>query len=101
MRSEIMNAVTIYEINGMKYTGHQTVNVISHPRFLSFVRLRINNQEYSLASDELMRAVGYVTGRPLTPEEEALVPSALSSMKKFVEELVAEAPQTSAELPPR
>ncbi len=30
MGSEIMNAVTIYEINGMKYTGPRTINVTSH-----------------------------------------------------------------------
>jgi hypothetical protein len=48
MGSEIMNAVTIYEVNGVKYTGEKKVYVTSHPRFLSFVRLHIDNQEYSL-----------------------------------------------------
>jgi hypothetical protein len=42
MRSEIMDAVTIYEVNGVKYTGQKKV-IVSHPRFLSFVRLCIDN----------------------------------------------------------
>ena len=86
MGCEIMNAVTIYEINGMKYTGPRTINVTSHPRFLSFVKLCIDNQEYSLGADDLMRAVDRATGQPLTPEDEALAGSAVNSMKKFVEE---------------
>ena len=92
-----MNAVTIYEINGMKYTGPRTINVTSHPRFLSFVRLCIDNQEYSLGADDLMRAVDRVSGQPLAPEDEALAGGAMNSMKKFVEE--SGAPQEHAELP--
>ena len=68
MGSEIMNAVTIYEINGMKYNGPRTINVTSHPRFLNFVRLCIDNREYSLGADDLMRAVDRVIGQPLAPE---------------------------------
>jgi len=101
MGSEIINAVTIYEVNGRNYTGATKLYVKSHPRFLSFVRLCIDNQEYSLASDELMRAVGNATRQLVAPEDAALVDGAFSSMKKFVEESVAEAPQKSAELPPR
>jgi len=101
MGSEIMNAVTIYEINGMKYTGPRTINVTSHPRFLSFVRLRIDNQEYSLGADDLMRAVDRVTGQPLAPEDETLAEGSLNLRKKFVEESAACAPEEHAELPPR
>jgi hypothetical protein len=56
MGSEIMNAVTIYEMNGIKYTGAQKIYFTPHPRFLSFVRLCIDNQEYSLGADDLMRS---------------------------------------------
>ena len=94
MGSEIMNAVTIYEINGMKYTGPRTINVTSHPRFLSFVRLCIDNQEYSLGADDLMRA-------PLAPEDEALTGGAMNSMKKSVEESGPGVPQENAELSSR
>jgi len=55
MGSEIMNAVTIYEMNGIKYTGAQKIYVVPNPRFLSFVKLSIDNQEYSLGADDLMR----------------------------------------------
>jgi len=101
MGSEIMNAVTIYEINGMKYTGRRTINVTSHPRFLSFVKLCIDNQEYSLGADDLMRAVDRATGQPLTPEDERLREASLNSMKKFVEDLASCVPEQHAELPPR
>jgi|SRR5690348_14901809 hypothetical protein len=93
MGSEIMNAVTIYEINGMKYTGPRTINVTGHPRFLSFVRVCIDNQEYSLGADDLMRAVERASGQPLTLEDEALAGSAVNSMKKSVEESAAGVPQ--------
>src|SRR5689334_10493750 len=99
MGFEIMNAVTIYEINGVKYTGPRTINVTSHPRFLSFVRLCIDNQEYSLGSDDLMRAVDRVNGQPLT-EDQTSVESAVDLMKKFVQESARVAPP-DAELPPR
>jgi|SRR2546423_14936577 hypothetical protein len=101
MGSEIMNAVTIYEINGMKYTGPRTINVTSHPRFLSFVRLCIDNQAYLVGSDDLMRAVDSAIRKPLTPEDTALMGGALISMKTFAEESQAGAPQEHAELPPR
>lgn len=101
MGSEIMNAVTIYEVNGLNYTGATKLYVTSHPRFLSFVRLCIDNQEYSLASDELMRAVDRATGRLSTPEDETLAGGPVNSMKKFLEESVAEGQQKNAELPPR
>lgn len=101
MGSEILNAVTIYEVNGVKYTGTKKMYVASHPRFLSFVRLCIDNQEYSLGSDDLMRAVDRATAQPPTQEDEALMNGAVNSMKKFVEESTAGAPQKHAELPPR
>ena len=101
MGSEIMNAVTIYEVNGVKYTGAKKVFVTSHPRFVSFVRLCIDNQEYSLGSDDLMRAVDRATRQPPTPEDEALTNGPLNSMKKFVEESAAVALQGNADLPPR
>jgi len=63
MGSEIMNAVTIYEINGMKYSGPRTINVTTRPRFLNFVRPRVDNQEYSIGADDLMRAVDRVSGQ--------------------------------------
>ena len=96
-----MNAVTIDEVNGLSYTGATKLYVSSHPRFLNFVRLCIDNQEYSVASDELMRAVDRATGSLFTPEDEALTGGAVNSMKKFLEESVAEAQQKNAELPPR
>ena len=101
MGSEIMNAVTIYEVNGVRYTGTRKIYVTSHPRFLSFVRLCIDNQEYSLGSDDLMRAVDGATGQPPTPEDEALMNGRLNSMKKFLEESAAVTLQGNADLPPR
>lgn len=56
MRSEIIDTVPIYEINGMKCTGQQKIHIRSHPRFLSFVKLRIDDQEYSVGCDDLMRS---------------------------------------------
>jgi hypothetical protein len=57
MRSEIIDTVTIYEINGVKYIGPQKIDIKSHPRFVSFVKLCIDNHEYSIGSDDLMRAI--------------------------------------------
>jgi len=65
------------------------------------VRLCIDNQEDSLGSDDLMRAVDRATGQPPTPEDEALMNGAVNSMKKFVEASAAVTPQENAELPPR
>ena len=101
MAAEIMNAVTIYEINGITYNGPRTINVTSHPRFLSFVRLCIDNQEYSLGADDLMRAVDRVIGQPLAPEDEALVGEAVEGMNKCVEKSAAGARQEKPELPTR
>ena len=72
-----------------------------HILFLSFVRLCIDNQEYSLGADDLMRAVDRVIGQPLAPEDEALVGEAVERMKKFVETSAAGARQEEPELPPR
>lgn len=101
MGSETMNAVTIYEMNGIKYTGAQKIYIASHPRFLSFVRLCIDDQEYSLGSDDLMRAVDCAAGRPLTPEDKVLLSGALSSAMKSTEESASPAQHENPELPPR
>jgi hypothetical protein len=70
--SEIMNAVTIYEMDGLKYTGAQKIYVKTHPRFLSFIRLCIDNHEYSLGLDDLVRAIDGATGQPPALEDEGL-----------------------------
>jgi len=57
MELEVLNAVTIYEVNGAKYTGPRKVYIKKHPRFLTFVRLSVDGQEYSLASDDLLCAI--------------------------------------------
>jgi hypothetical protein len=57
MDLEVLNAVTIYEVNGTKYMGPRKVYIKKHPRFLSVVRLSIDGQEYSLASDDLLCAI--------------------------------------------
>jgi hypothetical protein len=57
MDLEVLNAVTIYEVNGAKYTGPRQVYLKKHPRFLSFVKLSIDGQEYSLASEDLLYAI--------------------------------------------
>jgi hypothetical protein len=73
--SEI-NAVTIYEIDGVKYLGPRKILVKNHPRFLSFITLSIGNQVYSLAVDDLVRAID----RAITqPAELADKPSELQS----------------------
>ena len=73
MRSEVVDTVTIYEINGLRYTGAEKIDIKSHPRFMNFVRLSIDNHEYSLAADDLMRAVGHALGQVQLPEDDALV----------------------------
>ena len=100
MALETMNAVTIYEMNGIKYTGAQKIYIASHPRFLSFVRLCIDDQEYSLSSDDLMRAVDCAVGRPLTPGDKGLLSGARSSAMKSTEESSA-AQHDNPEEPPR
>ena len=73
MRSEIMDTITIYEINGLQYTGPRKIDIKSHPRFLSFVTLCIDNQEYSIACDDLMRALERSTRQVPTPDDDMLV----------------------------
>ena len=53
--------MTIYEIDGKRYGGPLKIEIKPHPRFLSFVRLCIDDQEYAVASDDLMRAIDGVT----------------------------------------
>jgi hypothetical protein len=57
MDLEVLNAVTIYEVNGTKYMGPRQVYLKKHPRFLSFLKLSIDGQEYSLASEDLLYAI--------------------------------------------
>jgi|SRR5581483_3743968 len=101
MGSEIMNSVTIYEMNGIKYTGAQKIHIASHPRFLSFVKLSIDNHEYSLGADDLMRAVDYVMGRPVLPADEALLSDVFSVATRLKEESAAAAREEKLEVPPR
>jgi len=101
MGSEIINAVTIYEMNGIKYTGAQKIYITSHPRFLSFVKLSIDNQEYSLGGDDLMRAVDYAMGRPVLPADEALLGDVFSVATKLKDESAAAARDETLEGPPR
>jgi hypothetical protein len=68
---------------------------------LSFVRLCIDNQEYPLGADHLMRAVDRVIGQPLAPEDEALVGEAVEGTNEFVEKSAAGARQEKPELSPR
>jgi hypothetical protein len=69
MGREVLNSVTIYEVNGTKYVGPQQVYIKKHPRFLSFVKLSIGDQEYSIAADSLLiaieRAIALVPAREL------------------------------------
>jgi hypothetical protein len=85
MGSEITNTVTIYEISGVKYTGALKIHIKSHPRFLNFVRLCIDNHEYSVASIELIGAVDGAVGRLLAPAEDALIGGQANLMNQFKE----------------
>lgn len=73
MSSEVVDTVTIYEMNGFRYTGAQKIEVKSHPRFINFVRLSIDKHEYSLAADDLMRAIDHAIGQVQLAEDDALV----------------------------
>jgi hypothetical protein len=98
MRPEITNTVTIYEINGMKYTGAPKIDIKTHPRFSSFVRPCIDNQEYSLASDDLIRAVDRAVGPQPVPEDEVLGESAANLINQFAR---AQKQEQGVDLPPR
>lgn len=91
MSSETMNTVTIYEINGFKYTGAQKIDIKSHPRFLSFVRLCIDDREYSIGADDLMRAVDGAVGRQPVQRDDVLTGQA-NTTNQFAKELAAEEP---------
>jgi len=101
MRPEITSTVTIYEMNGVKYTGARKIEIKTHPRFLSFVRLRIDNQEYSLASDDLMRAVDRAIGQLPAPEDDVLIAGQDNLINQFANELATQKQEQGAELPPR
>lgn len=90
MSSEISDSVTIYEIDGFKYTGAQKIVIRSHPRFLSFVRLRIDDKEYSLGADDLMRAVDGAAGRQPVQEEDLLIGGQPNLINQFAKELTTE-----------
>lgn len=93
MSSEITNTVTIYEINGFKYTGAQKIDIKSHPRFLSFVRLCVDDKEYSLGADDLMRAVDGAVGRqPVQPvqKDDVLIEAQANRTNQFAKEPVTE-----------
>lgn len=85
MASEV-NTVTIYEINGVKYTGQRKIEIRPHERFLSFVRLRVDRQEYSVASDDLMRAVDRSVSRLPAPQDSTLPAGPANLINDFVEE---------------
>ena len=92
MNSEITNTVTIYEINGFKYTGAQKIDIKSHPRFLSFVRLCIDDKEYSLGADDLMRAVDGAVGRQPVQQDDSDIRGRANLTNQFVKELTTEEP---------
>ena len=73
MELEVLNAATIYEVNGAKYTGPRKVYIKKHPRFLTFVRLCIDGQEYSLASDDLLCAIDRTIAQVPAREAESTV----------------------------
>jgi hypothetical protein len=73
MELEVLNAVTIYEVNGAKYTGPRKVYIKKHPRFLTFVRLSVDGQEYSLASDDLLCAIDRTIAQVPAREAESTV----------------------------
>jgi hypothetical protein len=101
MGSEITNTVTIYEVSGVKYTGARKIYIKTHPRFLSFVRLCIDNQEYSLASDDLMRAVDGALSRQPVQEDDVLIGGQANLINQFAKELTTEKQERDADLPPR
>ena len=92
MSSEITDTVTIYEIDGFKYTGAQKIVIRSHPRFLSFVKLCIDDKEYSLGADDLMRAVDGAVGRQPVQEEDVLIGGQPNLINQFAKELTTEKP---------
>jgi hypothetical protein len=96
-----MNTVTIYEIDGAKYTGGQKIEVKSHRRFLSFVILRVDNQEYSVGSDDLLRAIGHAIGHAPAPEEGPLLKSPVDVINQFAEEQASGKREESTLLLPR
>ena len=94
--------MTIYEIDGTQYTGGQTIDVISHPRFLSFLKLCINNREYSISSDDLMRAVSRAINRlPALPQEDGHLEGPAEIINQFAEEQASGKHRESAGVLPR
>ena len=94
------NTVTIYEIGGAKYTGTQKIEIKSHVRFLSFVTLRVDNQEYSIGSDDLMRAIGRAIGHRPATEEGMLLKGPADIINQFAEQASGKREETK-ELPSR
>ena len=91
--------MTIYEIDGLRYAGPKKIEIKPHPRFLSFVKLCVDNQEYSLSSDDLMRAIDGAITRVPVPEDE-VIGSAVDMLNRFAEERAAANPRENTELPP-
>jgi len=91
--------MTIYEIDGKRYGGPLKIEIKPHPRFLGFVRLCIDDQEYAVASDDLMRAIdGVLTRLPPPPDE--LPRTAADLLNQFVEERAAANPPRNIKLLP-
>jgi len=78
--------MTIYEIDGTQYTGGKTMDIKPHPRFLSFVKLCVDNREYSISTDDLARAIGRAISHTPEPEDGILVGSPADLINQFAEE---------------
>jgi len=78
--------MTIYEIDGTQYTGGNTIDIKSHPRLLSFVKLCVGNREYSISSDDLVRAIGRAISHIAEPENEILAGGPADLINQFAEE---------------
>ena len=84
----------------MKYAGPQQIEIKAHPRFLSFVRLCVDNQEYSLSSDDLRRAIDGVVARPPAQADGEFMESAADLLNRCAEERAPAKCPESTELPP-
>jgi len=96
-----MNTVTIYEIDGVKYTGGQKIEIKSHQRFVSFVTLCVDDREYSIGSDDLMRAIDRAIGHLPTPEDGTLLEGPGHLINQFAEDQATSEREESTDLLPR
>jgi hypothetical protein len=69
--SEMINTVPIYEMDGVKYSGAQKINIKAHPRFLGFIRICIADREYSLGVNDLVGAIDRAITQPSMPMDES------------------------------